>query len=243
MLKFILFSFHKKLDMKKLVTALAILLSSYQISEAQTKEMPWQVGLGLGISEYSGDMGNGFFKFDLTSQTLPSNNGKNNQNTPGVGFLTVNKYVSKDFDLSLRGYAGEWGYFKDMKPSNSFYRTTLGLDFTPRWKFLANEKARFVPYLTAGVGIRRVSMPFSNDQFGINGSDKSAIYEFAVPIGFGLNVAITEKIGLNLQSNYVWTNNDFSESGPSNNASFSFDQAWFHSIGFTYNFSKMKVAN
>jgi hypothetical protein len=86
-------------------------------------------------------------------------------------------------------------------------------------------------------------MPFSNDQFGLNGSDKSAIYEFTVPIGLGLNVAITEKIGLNLQSNYMWTQNDFSESGPNNNASFSFDQAWFHSIGFTYNFGKMKVAN
>ena len=63
MLNFILFSFHKKLDMKKIVTALAILLSSYQISKAQTKEMPWQLGLGIGISEYFGDMGNGFFKF------------------------------------------------------------------------------------------------------------------------------------------------------------------------------------
>jgi opacity protein-like surface antigen len=229
--------------MKKIVTAFAILLLSHQISEAQTKETPWQVGLGLGISEYTGDLGNGFFKFDLTSQTLPSNNGKNNQNRPGVGFLTINRYLNKDFDLSLRGYAGEWGYYKDMNPGNSFYRTTIGLDFTPRWKFLASEKARFVPYLTAGVGIRRVSMPFINDQFGINGSNKSAIYEFTIPIGFGLNVAITEKIGLNLQSNYMWTNNDFSESGPNKNASFSFDQAWFHSLGLTYNLGKVKNAD
>ena len=250
MLNFILFSFHKKLDMKKIVTALAILLSSYQISKAQTKEMPWQLGLGIGISEYFGDMGNGFFKFDLTSHTLPSNGGKNNQNTPGVGFLTVNKYLNKDFDLSLRGYAGEWGYFKDVNPGNSFYRTTMGLDFTPRWKFLAMEKARFVPYLTAGVGVRRVSMPFENNQFGtakigdmIDTYDKSTIYEFTVPLGLGLNVSITEKIGLNLQSNYMWTNNDFSESGPDKNASFSFDQAWFHSIGITYNVGKMKDAD
>jgi hypothetical protein len=61
MLNFILFSFHKKIRYEKIVTALAILLSSYQVSKAQTKEMPWQIGLGIGISEYTGDMGKWIF--------------------------------------------------------------------------------------------------------------------------------------------------------------------------------------
>ena len=216
--------------MKKILLLLITLVTFNSFTNAQNKEMPWQISLGAGISEYYGDLGNGFFKFDLTQHDISSNGDGRSKNLPGIVTFGLNKYVNSDFDLAIRAYNGEWGYFKELNKPNvigNFYRSSIGLEFTPRWKFLANDKARFVPYLTAGIGTRMVGMP--GKEF------KGNLFEFTLPAGFGLNVRLTNKLGLNVQSNYMWTSNDESEGL----VELTFDQVWNHTIGVTFNLGKM----
>ncbi|MFA9214680.1 MAG: thrombospondin type 3 repeat-containing protein [Candidatus Methylacidiphilales bacterium] len=230
--------------MKKLLLGALLSACLTQYGQAQTKDMPWQVGLGVGISEYSGDLGNGFFKFDLTAHNVANNGGGKTQNTPGIGYLTVSRYLSKQFDVAARGYLGEWGYFDKVNVVGNtnignFYRQTLGFEVTPRWKFLEKDDAMFTPYITLGLGVRRINMPTDRlEDFGIAGMDKGGLYEFTVPAGLGVNVRLTEKFGLNLQSNYMWTNNDKSEN-TSALEQLTYDQAWFHTIGVTMNLGKV----
>jgi outer membrane protein OmpA-like peptidoglycan-associated protein len=94
----------------------------------------------------------------------------------------------------------------------------------------------FTPYATAGLGLRRINMPYEN--YGILDLDKKGLYEFTIPIGLGVNIKITENIGVNIQTNYLWTNNDKSEMKP-NLEEFTVDQAWLHTIGLTYNLGKV----
>lgn len=76
--------------------------------------MPWQISLGLGISEYYGDLGNGFFKFDLTQHDISSNGDGRSKNLPCIVTVGLNKYINSDFDFAFRAYNGEWGYFKEL---------------------------------------------------------------------------------------------------------------------------------
>ena len=228
--------------MRKIFTTLLILFTHVITANSQTKELPWQVSLGVGLAEYSGDLGNGFFLFDLTGHSI-GQNGVSKKNTPGLGIISVNKYLNSKFDLSFRGYYGEWGYYKDATPGNYFFKNMLGLECTPRWKFLAMDNAMFVPYLTAGVGFGRIDMNFATDDYGIFGLDKTYLYQFTVPMGLGLNINLTNKVGVNLQSNFMWTNSDKVDYKNSSNNSFSTDAAWIHSIGITFNLGKMKDAD
>ncbi len=229
--------------MKKILLAV-LLLTSISYTKAQTKDMPWQIGLGIGISEYSGDLGNGFFKFDLTPHNVSNNGGGKTENTPGIGYLTVSRYLSSQFDIAARGYLGEWGYFDKVNvigntAIGNFYRQTLGFEVTPRWKFLEKDNAMFTPYVTLGLGARRINMPTTRiEDFGIFDTDKGGLYELTIPAGLGVNVRLTEKFGVNIQSNYMWTNNDKAE-GSALYEQLTYDQAWFHTIGVTMNLGKV----
>ena len=125
--------------MKKALLSIALLT---QVAlYAQTPDYKWGIGLNAGLTEYYGEMGNGFFKFDLNPHTLPPNNSRKNQ--PGYISLNVSKYQTKSFDFNLSGGFGEWGYYKDA--SNYFYRSFQYADVTARWKFLGKDYARFTP--------------------------------------------------------------------------------------------------
>ncbi|MFZ4797599.1 MAG: thrombospondin type 3 repeat-containing protein [Bacteroidia bacterium] len=234
--------------MKKILLSIAALVTLISYGNAQTKDMPWQVGLGTGISEYAGDMGNGFFKFDLSSHDLTNNGGSKTKSQPLMTNITLSHYLNSEFDIAARTYWGEWGYFNKLNSTipgaklGNFYRGSFGLEVTPRWKFLSNDKARVTPYITAGLGYRRISMP--NDYTGEIGIfnegifSKKSIDEFTIPAGIGANIRLTERVGINLQSNYMWTNNDKSE-GVATYEELTYDQAWFHTIGLTFNLGKV----
>lgn len=235
--------------MKKILLSIAALVTIVSYGNAQTKDMPWQLGLGTGISEYAGDMGNGFFKFDIQNYDITNTLNSTTKRQPFMLNITASRYLNSLFDLSAKAYMGEWGYYNKVNPIVSgpklgnFYRQTFGMEVTPRWKFLDNEKAMFVPYVTAGIGFRRVQMPDnSNGMYGFkignNQYDGMGIYELTIPAGLGLNICFTERIGMNLQSNYMWTNNDKSE-GIATYEELTYDQAWFHTIGLTFNLGKV----
>lgn len=187
--------------------------------------------MGIGISEYSGALGNGFFKFDLESHKLVSG-GKNSHSRPGIAYIAINKSANTFLDLSLRYYYGEWGYFQNAGSPNNFYRQVSALEFTPRWKFLGNYNRFVIPYFTMGLGVRRVQTSVSNPDQGIFGMDREGLWELNFPAGLGLTVRLYRRLSLNLQSAFVWTTNGH-VSPVSNN--YYQDKIWNHTIGLMYN--------
>ena len=229
--------------MKKLLQLTLILVLISNIGKSQTKDMPWQLGLGIGIGEYNGDLGNGFFKFDFTRHDLSANGGSNNKNTGLMNYFTVSRYLNEEFDVAFRFHSGEFGYYKGANTTtgtvlNNFYRQATGIELTPRWKFLRKDDAMFTPYITAGIGMRRINMPKQDANYGFLDMDKRGLYEFTVPAGLGVNIKVYKQIGVNIQSNFLWTNNDKIEGRPELEE-FSYDQAWYHTIGITYNLGKI----
>ncbi|MBC7381519.1 MAG: hypothetical protein H7296_00820 [Bacteroidia bacterium] len=199
----------------------------------------WSITGGIGISEYAGNMGIGFFQFDLTSHEIGTNIGNPlGKNSPGISFGSINKYHDENFDWSLKAYHGEWGYFGSSDSGHHFHHKASGLEFTPRWKFWPRgNNVRFIPYLTFGIGLRRVQTFSETPFFGIFGNDKEGIYEFILPAGLGFNFKLTKRFALNVQSNIAWTSNR-------NNSYYGaphFNWMWNQTIGLTFSFCREKI--
>lgn len=184
--------------------------------------------MGIGISEYAGKCGNGFYAFDLNPHT-PDSGMRMNQ--PGIAYIAINKSANPHLDLSLRFYLGEWGYYSYEKPGRCFFHGVSALEFTPRWKFLGNYNRFVVPYLTLGAGVRRVQMT-GVANYGILGLDREGMYELNIPIGLGLTIRLYKRLSLNLQSAFVWTSSRVSVE-PNNNRTF--DKAMNQTAGLIFN--------
>ncbi len=199
--------------------------------QAQNCVYPWSVEMGIGISEYSGARGNGFFKFDLVSHKLAAG-GRESHNRPGIAYVAVNKSANTFLDLSLRYYHGEWGYFDKEYSSNNFTHQVGALEFIPRWKFLGNYNRYVIPYLTLGLGVRRIKLQTPDPKNGIFGMDKEGLYEMNFPVGLGLTVRLYHRLSLNLISAFVWTTHG-DVSATTNN--YYQNKIWNHTIGLMYN--------
>ena len=202
---------------------------------AQTADYKWAVGLNFGYSEYNGDLGNGFFKFDFLQKRILTTNGMGIRNTnPGIYGLTVSKYQSRFFDFAGQFYMGEWGHFTTTY--QSFYTRFGSLDANARFKFLGKENSRITPYITVGLGGRYVKVDEPND-FG-----KSSYTEVTIPAGLGLNIKCEERVYLNIQSQFGWTNNDQAE-GSVKLQHYTWDQYLNHTVGLNILLGKMKDAD
>jgi len=210
--------------MRKLLLGVFTLCILCFSANAQTADHKLAIGLKAGISEYSGDLGNGFLKFDMLSHRIYSTNGITTSDSR-QGFIGLNfaYYLSNQFDLSASINKGQETYFRDI---NNYYHAKFNYsDITVRWKLLGNDNARFSPYILAGIGSKYTSYASNNDY------QKSGVKDLVVPLGLGLNIKCEKRFYVNIQSNYGWTNGDKVE-GKFAYTRFSFDQFWHHSIGF-----------
>jgi outer membrane protein OmpA-like peptidoglycan-associated protein len=77
-----------------------------------------------------------------------------------------------------------------------------------------------------------------SQEFGVFGIDKKGLYEINVPAGLGVNIRITDRFGLNIQSNAMITTSDKSERLDKYVSGFT-DLAWQHSFGLTVALGKI----
>ncbi|OYU96078.1 MAG: hypothetical protein CFE21_06610 [Bacteroidetes bacterium B1(2017)] len=218
--------------MRKILLCLLVLTSFTIPMRAQTPDYKWALGLNVGFSEYSGDLGNSFLKFDLSSHRAYS---KNNISVVDKHIwhagLSASRYLDKRFDLNLGLLTGQHGYFRNI--NYNYYSKFNYADATIRWKFLAQDYAKFTPYFLMGVGVRSSALPDGND-FG-----QKRMNDFVIPLGMGVNIKIEERFYLNIQSHYGWTSGDKVE-GKVQYTRLSYDQLWHHSVGVSYLIGKMK---
>lgn len=194
--------------------------------QAQNNQHKWALGINFGISEYSGDLGNGFFKTDLKGYNVYTDDGSGlDKQRPRMLGLSVSRFINKNLDVQADLIVGRTGYYLNL--DYYFFTGFTTADIIAKWKFVGNEAHRFQPYLLAGTGIRICNQPSIND-FGT-----SSVSDLVIPVGIGFNFKLLDRVNLNVQSNYGWTNGDKME-GSERLAKFSFDQYWNHSVGFNF---------
>ncbi|PVX51071.1 thrombospondin type 3 repeat-containing protein [Balneicella halophila] len=224
---------------------------------AQTEDNKWNIGLHLTQTEYQGDLGNGFLKFDDFD--------------PGV-MLNVGYYLSPTFDLNARfGYAqvdytddngtygvGNGGY-ADLLGSNrswgfdgDFMNASLNLKMKLNNGWLFREDAVVGPFINGGVGMTYMDV----DHKRIYGQSKT-YSNMALNYGGGFNFRLGERFNMVLEANVInpmtdvydgvdagtapgWTA-DMNDKG--GDAGESDDMFLQYSVGFTYNLGKKKDAD
>ncbi len=210
----------------KLLRPLQLLLITLLLSQnlvAQNPNHPWSIGLGVGILDYKGDLGNGLFRFQVLPYTINSIEVKNR---PGIAVLTVARYLNQKFDVAMNGHWGEWGFYNK---SNDvfFYRNSRYIDANIRWKFLKTTPKHFEPFALAGLGFRNLA----------ENTITAAQNELVVPIGLGAKVPFNERWGLTLQTNLGLTTGDFGDANTGGGK----DLLWNHQLVLSYALGKPLV--
>lgn len=184
------------------------------VASAQNEDHKWSVGLFGGKTEYNGDLGNAFIKFDKAFYYF--------------GAVSINRYLNPSFDLGVFSSFGQYGYNKTS--TRNFFGNKLDISLLASYKlangYIFKENALFAPYLAAGVGWAH----YAGGRVW-NGRD------LLIPVGGGIKVNLTENFALQYQLLYNFTNHDKRDHQPTNGHH---DQFASHSLGFVFSFGKAK---
>lgn len=185
-------------------------------ADAQSRYHKWNAGVNGGISVYAGDLGNNITDFPLDVF----------EHNVIVG-LNLSRYLNRSFDVSLSGTIGSWGYYN--KQTTIFKGDMMHGNLNLRYKFsngyLISEDSRLAPYVFGGVGLSRFS-----------GSTINNSTDLALVTGGGLNLRLTEVIGVTYQTTFGYLDNshNISEAAaaarPKGN-----DLFMFHTLGVGFN--------
>ena len=204
--------------MKKILLICTIGLSAIS-TYSQNEEKKLSVGAHGGLIQYSGDIGNDFYRSD--------------QAFYGFAGLSVNRYLGKHFDASLLFTRGEVGYIDHNtvntleKPNNFLVRhntSNLLLNF-----YLTKPNAVIRPFIMAGAGVIWYEAVYAI---------KHERFEFSVPTaGGGLVINMGPVVALRLQESFMYTSTDNIDHVNANGDN---DMLLYHSAGLTFNLGKMK---
>lgn len=214
--------------MKKFIFSACILAMSAGIAKAQTSLHPWGVSLNANFKDYNGEYGRTFFQFRYPNIQY------------GAGITRyINQWADANFNLNYgKFYHDPTPYWPDNTTPTLNYKG-MNLALTGRFKFnngkWLKEDAFLAPYVSLGFGFFTGKLQQPN-----RGAEWEKVNLFHIPMGFGLNVRVSPRINLNLNSAWGMSFNDKfdgNESGKHN------DQIWEHRFGVTYNFGKGKEAS
>lgn len=198
--------------MKKL-TLLCSLIVLTNIAFAQTIDKKWSIGLHGGATQYKGDLGNDFYKFDMAFY--------------GFGGLTVSRYIGSNLDINLTGTRGKIGF---NRPSGHFISDVTTASVNLRLHLL-NERLPVRPYVFGGFGAMLFDKKLQITKKNL---------DFATPTaGAGVNFKLGPSVNLNIQETFMFSNRDVRD-GVSAGKN---DEYLFHSAGLTFNFGKKKDAD
>ncbi|MBP6334623.1 MAG: OmpA family protein [Bacteroidia bacterium] len=193
----------------KLKLLITLCFAVTTLTQAQTVDKKWNIGLHGGAQQYNGDLGNGFWKTDGALY--------------GFGGVSVSRYIISHLDLNLTFTKGEVGYRNDTAGFRSGFSTVT---FNVRLNLLG-PKSAVRPYLFGGIG----PLLFANNP---TVTEKSKI-DYAVPsVGAGINFRLGPSVMLNLQEMILYSTNDDKDGVDAN----SNDAFLLHTVGLTFNFGK-----
>ncbi len=201
--------------MKKLLLLFVGLAFALSMN-AQTADKRWNIGLHGGATQYNGDLGSDFYKFD--------------QAFYGFGGLSLTRLVGNRLDISLLMTKGETGFIAYETGRFRQQLTTGTINFRLN---LIGAEYMFRPYIFVGGGV----MMFSDLMEGADNVEK---FDFAAPsFGAGLNFRMGKAVILNLQETFMYSSSDGKDGVVKNSNDFFL----LHSVGLTFNFGKMSDAD
>ncbi len=187
---------------------------------AQTEEAKWNLGVHGGFTQYTGDLGQGWYRTDQAAYSFAG--------------VSVSRYLNRYFDLTFMGTQGEAGYVgpRDYAAAadvmNSFRVSLSTLNLFFKYNFVGRES--FVsPYALVGAGLLR--------QRGMGGHhpNRSTGWELPVPsAGLGINFRFGPVVSLQFQETFMYNttdNIDYISEGVN-------DMYLMHTFGLTFNLLK-----
>lgn len=223
---------------------------------AQTKERPWAVGIYGVKSEYLGDLrtysdpSTTSNWFNYTKNTIFDFN-----KVYGGGAISLDRYLTRFFDLGIYGSYGTFGfenYDEGTFTLRNFDSKLGNANLHVRFKFLGQDDAMFVPYITLGAGAlgyfdisHKVSPSgdFNMDRENSiilqkqNYDGKNPEFAGILTGGLGLEVRLSKAISLRYQADFGWTTSDKMDMYKQGSGN---DMQLQHSLGLAFNFGKGK---
>jgi len=210
--------------MKKLIIICVIFLGMAYISNAQTVDRKWSIGLHGGLTQYDGDLGRSFYWVDKGAY--------------GFGGLSFSRYLNRFLDISLMGNYGTVGY-KENDSKNFFKGNMMHLNMHFRLKFVGNDKHKLSPYILAGLGYTHFSKIKNNTTDNLVAHETLKFNNAARPVvGLGLTWHIGDVVSLQLQELFVFSDYDKVD-GQVGWERYN-DNYLQHSVGLLFKFGKSK---
>jgi outer membrane protein OmpA-like peptidoglycan-associated protein len=151
------------------------------ITNAQTIDKPWNIGLHGGATQYKGDLGNDFYNTDMAFY--------------GMGGISVSRYIASHFDVNFFATKGTFGYQNNGGFSSGVTTATLNFRFN-----ILNPESFVVPYVFVGGGVALFDK-------NLNITERKVDY-IAPSFGGGLNFKLGKTVMLNLQETFMYSNAD-----------------------------------
>ncbi len=196
---------------KKLFLAVVLAFAFVSISNAQTPDRKWGLGLHVGSQSYNGDFGNGFY--DITQPFY------------AFGGITLGRNLTDNLDLELDAAYGEIGHVKDRRTKFRYGMYQVGLNV--KYSFFKYDQVRLRPFVFLGLGY----MHFKDIH-----SDRKVDAMQMPDFGLGLSWKISPSASLVFKSKFIHSSKDDVENVVKDGNEW-YAQ---HSIGFVFNFGKPK---
>jgi OOP family OmpA-OmpF porin len=152
---------------------------------AQTKDRSTALSLYGGVIQYKGELGNDFFKTDNLR--------------PSFAF-SISKYLSPSFNLGIKYFYGDIEFINDADIlSGTFNNVELFLNYKFNNGKILKEDATLSPYLIAGFGA---------GEWNAVSPKNIDMTDACFPLGAGIRIRASEKISVQIQSQYHFTMSD-----------------------------------
>lgn len=215
----------------KLLQKLFLLIFVPFIIKAQTSEKPFAIMLGGGLTQYNGDLGQGFFETKMVQV-----------NGHGAGALAF--YLNKSFDLNLQGSYGRFGYWENENRNflTMMAEGSLNLKYKLNNGYLFKEDALIGPYIHAGIGGYNIKSEKRADDTDRGLSTKVGLEPY-FSFGGGLSFRITKAVSIVLSENfgYIFKDNYDAENNINSTNGNEINDAFLrHTAGVNIAFGKGK---
>lgn len=167
--------------MKRIITLTIALITFSHVMFAQNADRKFALGLWGGLTQYNGDLGQGFY------------NSKGQDTYTHIG-LSASWFVSSHFDFSINSTIGTIGYREDA--IKNFNADQFQWNAHMRVSLFKEERFKVNPYGFVGVGVS-----------SLNKLKKPGVDLF-IPYGGGLKISITPQLNLLLQETFAYTDHD-----------------------------------
>lgn len=195
--------------MKRILLLLAFGSLSYATT-AQTSTNKWAIGFHVGVEQYKGELGSGFYKFG--------------QDLNGLIGLDVSRQLTPRFDVAFHTTYGDMSYDNGTDPVVFTRQNMFQANVQGRFNILT-DASKWRPYVFAGFG----HMRFADGDY----SQANTI----IPYGLGLTYQVKPNLALRLQETFIYSDFDRMDADPSKKLNDSYLQ---HSISLVFNFGGSK---